>query len=261
MTVPTPPGSARATPGVRRQPDRTRPSGLPHPARRCRSLACRTVSLGVLAASLLALAGCGANMRAAIVTAHQAMGGGTAEGSDPARLDPRFDYLRVHVGRQSGWMVRADDGSPSPGAPTRWYSADGALLRLLDGRLAGMTDGSRSWRAAGLPTVVDWGALARGGALDYRRTLDLQPGYRLGIVQQRRLQAAPGPAPGHRLSTPPQVVVQWFVEKDAGGADNGAMWYAIDMAAQPPRVLYGQACLEPDWCLSWQTWRAGESGR
>ena len=256
MTVPTPLGSARAVSCVRRQPYRPGPPGWAAVA-----LCTRSLAGAVLAAALAASAGCGANMQAAIVTARQAMDGGAAVADNPASLDPRFDYLRVHVGRQAGWMVRADDGPPPRGPLTHWYSADGALLRLLDGRLAGMTDGNRSWRVAGLPPAIDWAALARGGALAYRRTVDLQPGYRLGIVQPRRLQAAPGPAPGHRLQAPPQVVVQWFVEKDAGGADNGAMWYAIDMAAQPPRVLYGQACLEPDWCLSWQTWRAGESGR
>jgi hypothetical protein len=256
MTVPTPSGSARAASRVRRPAGRGPAAGPTLLSSPTRSLA-----WSVLAAALLLLAGCGANMRAAIVTARQAMDGGATQAGSPAGLDPRFDYLRVHVGRQAGWMVRADDG-PSPRGPlTHWYSADGALLRLLDGRLAGMTDGSRSWRATGLPVAVDWTALSRGGALEYRQTVDLQPGYRLGLVRQRRLQASAEAAPGHRLQAPPQVVVQWFVEKDAGGADNGAMWYAIDMAAQPPRVLYGQACLEPDWCLSWQTWRAGESGR
>lgn len=199
------------------------------------------------------LAGCGANMRAAVGTARMALDGGAAHVQALTALDARHDYLRVQVGRQVGLMVRADTGAWPGDRTTYWYSADGALLRLVDGRLVGLADGSRSWRAAQDLEAIDWAGVARKGPIEFRRTVDQQPGYRVGQLQRRRLGVAAGGPAGHTLQHT-AARLQWFTERDALDEHSSVAWYAVDLEAVPPRVVYGQACLAADWCISWQPW-------
>jgi hypothetical protein len=220
----------------------------------------RTAAIRAVLTLAVLLGGCGANMRAAVGTAAQALDGGAAGVDTPQALDPRLHYLRVQVGRQVGLMVRADAGRAPAEPVTYWYSADGALLRLRDGLLVGLTESSRSWRVARGPEAVDWLAVAQGRPFDYRRIVDQQPGYRIGLRETRRIQAQPSAPAGHQLRQA-GARLQWFVERDPSAETDLATWYAVDLAVEPPRVVYGQACLAADWCINWQPWppRAGSS--
>ena len=205
-------------------------------------------------ATAILLAGCGSNMRAALQTAQQAWDGGQASLQPAGALQPGLDYLRVHIGRQSGLMVRADDEPGVPGPVGRWFSADGAVLRLLEGRLVGLTDGSRSWQLSRPLEPVDWRAVAQGLERQQTWVIDQQPGYRFGQRSERSLRLAlAGPATHAMVAAGPGL--RWFREADSRDA-RFSTWYAVDLASQPARVVYAQTCLEVDWCLSWQPWPA-----
>lgn len=202
----------------------------------------------------ICLSACGANMRAALDTARSAVDGGSSRTNSSRALDPRLNYLHVQIGRQVGLMVRSDTplAGDIPGS-SHWYSADGALLRLQDGRLIGLTEAGRSWRVTQGPTTIDWAAIATGQALDFQRQVNQLPGYHIGLIQHRRLRAIPSAPAAHSLRSP-VAKPQWFIEHDARGGEATAAWYAVDLATQPPRVLYGQTCLAADWCIRWQVW-------
>ncbi|MBL8327919.1 MAG: hypothetical protein JNJ71_03635 [Rubrivivax sp.] len=186
-------------------------------------------------------------MSAALRTAGQAWGETPSAGS-PAGLNPALQTLRVSVGRQAGWMVRADPVGAETGV-SYWYSADGALLRLAQGRLHGFTDGTRSWQVSRAWPAVDWQAVLRGQQPALTVWVDQQPGYRVAQRFERQLQAVDQrPAAASTLVLPPEV--RWFREFDPSG-HSAPIWYAVDLR-EPVRVLYGETCLEPGWCLSWQ---------
>jgi len=224
--------------------------GARRPAQASRA---RGLPAAVLLAAALSLAGCGANMRAAVGTARTALDGGASRLDAGGPLDPRHEYLRVQIGRQVGLMVRADPAGVRTDRTSYWYSADGALLRLVDGRIVGLADASRSWRITQGVDRIDWAAVAAQGTFEFRRTVDQQPGYRIGQPQQRRLRPAAAAPAGHALQAT-VAQLQWFVEDDARTGDSLPAWYAVDLAAIPPRVVYGQACLSADWCVNWQPW-------
>lgn len=207
--------------------------------------------IAVLLATI-GLAGCGANMRAALSTAGQALDGGQSTVAPAVVLDPRFEYLRVQIGRQAGRMVRADPGGAPVGRLSTWYSADGAVLRLDDGRLIGFSDGQRSWQAHAPGDRIDWAGVSAGRLHRYQRTVDQQPGYRIGQRESRQVIAMALPPAEHRY-TGGEGPVEWFVDQEAEG-QGVVVWYAVSMAGPTPSVRYGQACLWAEACLSWQLW-------
>lgn len=202
-------------------------------------------------AGALALAGCGPTMHAGLRTLEQAWSG-VPTGVDTLPLDPALTYLRVQLGRQTGLMVLADQAASPRGTVHTWVSADGAVLRLVDGRLDGYADLRQSWSlaAAGLPPA--WTPLADPGGSRFAEVLDVQPGYRLGQQRLRERVAADRAPAGHQWRGDPDAV-RWFVERNAQDASE-PRWYAVDLQSTPARVVYGQACLNAEVCLSWQAW-------
>lgn len=210
-----------------------------------------TLASGCLVASAFALlAGCANTMHTSLGTLMHAWGGGAQSPPDPAALDRRYRYLRARVDHRVAFMVWADDEHGPQGSTSVWYSADGVVLRLVDGRLAGITDGPRSWRWVSAVSPPDWRAVAAGGSAPFEQVIDRQPGWRFGERRVRVVRAIAGaPASHQAVGLPPGV--QWFEERNTTGSAQPA-WYAVEPGAA--RVLYGQACVEDDWCLSWQPW-------
>jgi hypothetical protein len=200
-------------------------------------------------------------------------------------LDPQHQYLRVTQGQQVGWLVYGGiHATPRPGLEA-WYSADGGVLRLLNGRLVGYASAALQW------SETHSGAPNQPGDLwdpkrshDFERWVDRMPGWWVNEVQKRRLTAAGAQAPGaHRLLGSSKGLVWWRetaapsnpLRGTEGHAQTQAKatpasadsppptlqdtWYAVDTTVQPPRVVYGQQCLagsQPLVCLSWQRWPA-----
>jgi hypothetical protein len=209
------------------------------------------LALAALAA-LATLAGCGSTLMAGVNTVTQAWRGGSDAVDALPSLNPQYRYLRVHVGNRVGLMVQGGADSTDPSTPTLWFSADGAVLRLQAGRLVGLNDGARSFSWLQPGPAPDWPALlAQGLPHRFQQTLDLQPGYRLGQPRQRAVKASAAPSQHQALKLADRV--QWFEERTEGEPQSSA-WYAVDLQQTPPRVVYGQTCLEPRWCVSWQPW-------
>jgi hypothetical protein len=196
-------------------------------------------------------------------------------------LDPQYQYLRVTQGQQIGWLVYGGTrASPQPGLEA-WYSADGGVLRLLNGRLVGYASATLQWRETHNSAPAQSGALWDPKAShDFERWVDRMPGWWVGEPQQRQLQAMGAQAPAaHRMvGTAPGLV--WWRESAAPAATPNTAaatsnarhketptgspqallaeaWYAVDTRTEAPRVVYGQQCLvgsQPLVCVSWQRW-------
>lgn len=224
---------------------------------RSRSPARVLVALAASSSLVLALGGCGANMTAALATASKTWDGGRSVAGPNAAVNPAFDYLRVETDRQVGLMARAGEEPSVHGRTEPWFSADGAVLRLSQGRIVGLTDGARSWQLSRALEPVDWREIAAGQSQAQTWVVDEQPGYRLGRRFDRVIDLSLAGPPGVRLPSPSRGV-RWFRESDPLGASMPA-WYAVDLTQRPARVVYAQACLTPKWCLNWQPWPAREA--
>lgn len=211
-------------------------------------------ALWVCAMPSTLLGGCSTTMQAGVQTIAQALGAGDGD-VEQQPLNPQLKYLRVQIGRQAGLMVNAGDIASAHGPQARWYSADGVVLRLAQGRIAAVNDGARAWRLVDGPAPLDWQRIAAGQPQRWREVSDQQPGYRFGITRERELRVLAQTPPIEVLEASRHVTagVTWFEERSPRG-DPQPAWYAVDLSAQPARVVFGQTCLQADWCLNWQAW-------
>lgn len=209
---------------------------------------------GALALGAVLLAGCSQSMRVGMRTLAQTWQPPAQADLSRVELNPQLHYLRVQIdtdrGPQVGLMVEGDqEANPDGSITSVWYGADGTVLRLRDGRLAGFADARQSWR------VVDESGMTGTGAGTYTQVIDMQPGYRLGWRRQRELIPADA-APGEHALQGATDGLRWLVDRPATDPADTARqgWYAVDERQQPARILYGQQCLENQVCLRWQHW-------
>jgi hypothetical protein len=184
-------------------------------------------------------------------------------GTEDAKLNPDFRYLRVTIG---GRVVLLALGylDPHPqGTIEVWYSAEREVVRLQNGRLVGAAGLTTEWRNVVLPDLPGWSTLAKGGAapLRWSRTRDVMPGYRYGLHDSLALTVIPTPPKSALQGLEPKELT-WFEERLADEAlpktALPAARYAVQLAGGEGVVVYGEQCLAPQTCFTWQRWPAGK---
>lgn len=217
----------------------------------------------VVSASTLS-GGCAQSQSAAFVTASHLASSGLSAKVDGAALNPAIRYLRVTVNHEPALLALGFVDTDAQGRPVEvWYSADREVLRLQDGRLAGVLGTAVEWRRVVLPaSLPPWAASAGGPA--FLRIRDEMPGYRVGLRERITRQAIP-PQQGTQLRQLAPEALQWVEERaslvtedgqPAGPAEAASpvARYAIAPGAGAPQVVYAEQCLSAEICLTWQPW-------
>ena len=217
-------------------------------------------ALTVLLPFVAALCGCAASTDAIVQTAKSAVG--RDRGVEGAKLNPNFRYLRVTIeGRVVLLALGYLDAHPQ-GVIEVWYSAEREVVRIQNGRVVGAAGLTTEWRNVTLPALPAWSALARADApLRWVRTRDVMPGYRYGVRDALALSVTPRPGKSALQGLEPQQLT-WFEERFADeGAAKSALppaRYAVQFAGGNEIVVYGEQCLAPKTCFTWQRWPAGK---
>lgn len=205
-----------------------------------------------------ALAACSAVPNPVLRTLQQAVQGG---GVVNPRLDPHFRYLRVAVDGAATFLILGNEEADPRGPVEVWYSVDGEVLRLQRGRLVGAVGLPTEWRRVVLPALPAWAELARTGQpLHWTRERDVMPGYHWGVRDALRLRVTAPPRRSVLQGVDPGGLT-WFEEEmdpesgTAGGALPAAR-YGVDLRGGQETVVYGEQCLTPTFCFSWQRWPA-----
>ena len=181
---------------------------------------------------------------------------GLGKNIDTVKLDPRLRYLRVTVHGRVVIMALGYIEPHPEGEINTWYSSEGEVIRLQNGRVVGTAGLERDWRAVrnfGLPT---WKDVIGGPAVVYRRERDEMPGYRFGIEETVSLYSVPVPI-NAKLAGLPATGLRWYEEAVLGQPDRlPSARYALYDKEGAQLVIYGEQCLSRDLCLSWQIWAA-----
>ena len=214
----------------------------------------------VLLSLIAAIGGCGTSTNAIVQTMQSALGRGRA--AEDAKLNPDFRYLRVTIGRRVVLLALGYLDKHPQGTIEVWYSAEREVVRLQNGRLVGAAGLATEWRNVVLPDLPEWSALAAGGApLRWSRTRDVMPGYRYGLRDSLALNVVPPPATSALQGLDPKELT-WFEERLADEAlpktALPAARYAVQLAGKESIVVYGEQCLAPQTCFTWQRWPAGK---
>lgn len=224
----------------------------------------KSAVLACAAAAILSLGvqGCASSQAAAFDALRLALSRGGAN-ADPAsqRLNPQYRYLRLTVNGQPTLLVLGYVDQADSSAPVQvWYSGAGEVIRLRHGRLAGLVGTPTEWRDVRWPQgVPSWQGTLQRPSASYQRSLDQMPGYRLGVVQSLRLEALAKPGNTAWAGTMP-ADLRWFQESASAGP-YAPVRYAVRFGPQGAEPVYGEQCLTPDLCLTWQTWPMDQEPR
>lgn len=183
-------------------------------------------------------------------------------GVDSATLNPDFRYLRVMIGGRTALLVLGYVDKDSRGPIEVWYSAEREVLKLQHGRVVGAVGMLTEWRNVGLSELPAWSVLARERApLRWERTRDVMPGYRYGVREAIALGVVPAPEKSALRDLDPNQLT-WFEERtESSTAGDKALppaRYAVRFGSGGETVVYGEQCLAPEVCFTWQRWPAGK---
>lgn len=222
------------------------------------SFRARMAVLAVLLAALLC--GCAASTDPILQTLQVAFK--RDAGADTAQLNPDFRYLRVTIGGRTVLLALGYVDKDSRGQVEVWYSAEREVLKLQHGRVVGAVGTLTEWRNVTLSELPAWSVLARERApLRWERTRDVMPGYRYGVREALALGVVPAPANSALRELDAQQLT-WFEERvessTAGEKALPTARYAVGLAGGTETVLYGEQCLAPEVCFTWQRWPAGK---
>ncbi len=183
-------------------------------------------------------------------------------GVDGTKLNPDYRYLRVTVGGRTALLVLGYLDRDARGPIEVWYSAEREVLKLQHGRVVGAIGMTTEWRNVGLPELPAWSALAREPApMRWVRTRDAMPGYRYGLREALALAVVQAPGKSALRELDPKQLT-WFEERvdspPLGDKGLPPARYAVRLAGDGEMVVYGEQCLAPEVCFTWQRWPAGK---
>ena len=207
-----------------------------------------------------AAGGCASGGDAIFDTAQSLIGRG--KGIDDTKLNPDFRYLRVTIGGRIVLLALGYLDQHPQGTIEVWYSAEREVIRLQNGRVVGAVGLTTEWRNVALPDLPGWTKLASTAEpLQWARTRDVMPGYRYGLRDTLSLRTIPPPETSALEGKDPKDLT-WFEERFAAGESSktalAAARYAVQIAGAQGVVVYGEQCLSPQTCFTWQRWPAGK---
>lgn len=169
---------------------------------------------------------------------------------DAIALNPKLRYLRVEVGGRVALMVLGYVDSHPEGEISTWYSSEGEVLRLQNGRVIATVGLETDWRAVRNFSLPAWKDIDDSATVNYRRERDEMPGYRYGIVENVALYPIPVPSDS-KLKGVPASDLRWFAESTDGLS---LARYALRTTEGGARVVYAEQCLSRELCINWQIW-------
>jgi len=143
------------------------------------------------------------------------------------------------------------------GAVEVWYSGNGEVVRLLDGRLVGTTGLSTDWREVRFSSLPAWTGDANGAApKTYQRERDMMPGYRFGIRDE--IVRTPIAAPQQTaLAGTAAASLRWYEERSVSHPASASLppaRFGVSQAGGAPRVVYSEQCISNNLCMSFEQW-------
>ena len=206
--------------------------------------------------SLLALTGC--IQTPVTQTLVDAFGKGGSSNVDTIKLNPNLNYLRVTVRDRTVLMVLGYLENTPQGNIETWYSSEGEVLKLLNGRVLSTNGLELDWRDVGYTTLPLWSELnslnSNATPIEFKRTHDQMPAYKFGISETVQIYGVNAPSNSNLVGLPANQL-KW-VEEKVKGTSYGlpSARYGLSTKDGQTIVVYGEQCFSRDLCFSWQTW-------
>jgi hypothetical protein len=181
-----------------------------------------------------------------------------------AKLNPQYRYLRVQVeGHAAALMVLGYIDPHPQGDIEVWYSGNGEVIRIQNGRIVATSGLPIDWRAVRLSIPPPaWTAVPAEGAV-YQRSRDEMPLHRYAITERLKLARLAGVPPAVSTSPLPQAqahAATWFREDtlSSTGEPVPPAWFAWGQYLGQGAVVYSYQCLSGSFCLRLMPWPVQE---
>lgn len=160
---------------------------------------------------------------------------------------PGFEYLEVEwLGRKSVMALgyRSVSGTHTD---EHWYTNQGEMLKLQNGRIAQVLGMTRELRrlSNNSPSWTD--LTSRKLPVGWSQTKDVMPGYRFGLQEFVITQQVDPTSTEQSLS---KVATHWIAEEIKSKDASGKTWiYKQKFALANNQVVYSEQCVAQDMCF------------
>jgi hypothetical protein len=209
------------------------------------------IKTGLAVLASLFLSGCSSGMKAGLMTLKDEVMPSRSDVRKTA-LQPDYRYLLVETDGQEALMVWIGNEPHRLGQASVWVSSDGVIIRLVNGKLVGVSEPRRHWQLISESIVT---SPPPGSSITrLTQTSDAQPGYRMGVM--RTVDQKVLPAGEQAMAwVDHSLALRWQEEVDSNTGERTAL-YGLNSSNQ---ITAGHRCMTAQWCLRWQTWPAKAS--
>jgi len=164
---------------------------------------------------------------------------------------PGFEYLAVSLDGRASVMAlgerRVYGRGESRHVHEHWYTGQGEMLYLVDGRIQQVLGFTHEWRGqTSMPPIWD-AVLSNSREISWRRVLDVMPGYRYNLIDTVTTYKTTAP---QRLPDGVSPQAQWVADLVNSKDDDGLeWWYLQKFAVLNSRVVYSEQCIDKALCL------------
>ena len=168
-----------------------------------------------------------------------------------AQVQPGFEYLWVSVQGRVSLMAlgerKVQGNTPDEQVHEYWYTGQGEMLYLLNGRIQEAKGFTHEWRAQNSAQPAWTGLLTSQRALTWRRQLDVMPGYQYGLVTH--LTSYPIATP-KALPEGVSAQARWAEDTVVAKNQQGRAWlFKQKFAVLEGQVVYSEQCVSDSFCL------------
>jgi hypothetical protein len=175
------------------------------------------------------------------------------DGLKGVELKPGFEYILIDIdGRKTVMALGSREVLTESGRASlheRWYSGQGEMIHMVDGRIHTAVGLTVEWRRQ-RSNPPAWDLLAKSSSsVAWSRELDVMPGYRYGQADhiETKLSTAPKGAPVLPLDA------TWIMDQVRSPQVLGGDWtYTQTFAIHQGRVVYSEQCLAPTVCFKFK---------
>ena len=220
--------------------------------------ACRWWLAGFLA---LGLSGCASSSLVGLLSDSFAGAFGSSGAQKiPLNPNPAYRYLRVEVdGRPPALLVLGYVDAHPLGEIEVWYSANGEVIKLQNGRIVGTAGLEVDWRAVQFTLAPPvWTGVASQSGL-YERSRDQMPGHHFAILDHIALRPWQGVPPiklPATISSARASTYLWFSDVTLVSTAQvlPPAWFAWGSHGGQAMVVYSEQCLSDKFCLKLLRW-------
>lgn len=167
-------------------------------------------------------------------------------------FNPNLAYLRVSIEDRTLFLARGYIEADPRGNVEIWYSAEGEVIRLQNGRIIGTTGLATDWRNIRYTPSPAWDQIGTLGITSHR-IHDEMPGYRFDVSEAVTLRPIPAPSSSKLVGIPAQSL-RWLEEQSIGPIPLTPPWRYALSGGPSTAVVYAEQCFSEMYCLSWQRW-------